>query len=84
MYYLTKHFEVKNKTLDCTYFPGEHTGETIFLQIKNMVSKWGIDVENSNTPIYIVTENAGNIGSGFTYFNANQHLHHILLTAHTL
>ncbi|XP_025197423.1 zinc finger BED domain-containing protein 4-like [Melanaphis sacchari] len=61
MHYLTKHFELKNKTLGCTYFPGEHTGQTIFLKIKNMVSKWGIDAENSNTPIYIVTDNARNI-----------------------
>jgi len=84
MHYLTKHFELKNKTLGCTYFPGEHTGQTIFLKIKNMVSKWGIDAENSNTPIYIVTDNARNIGNGFAHFNENQHLHHILCTAHTL
>lgn len=84
IHYLTKHFELKNKTLGCTYFPGEHTGQTIFLKIKNMVSKWGIDAENSNTPIYIVTDNARNIGNGFAHFNENQHLHHILCTAHTL
>lgn len=65
-------------------FPGEHTGKTIFLQIKNTVSKWGVDVENFNSTVYIMTDNARNIGSEFSHFHENQHLHHILFTAHTL
>lgn len=30
IHYLTKQFELKNKTLGCSHFPGEHTGKNIF------------------------------------------------------
>jgi len=32
-HYLTNKFKLKNKTLDCSYFPGEHTGNAIYNKI---------------------------------------------------
>jgi len=41
-HYLTKQFQLKNKTLGCMYFPGEHSGQAIFSEIKQAVFQWGL------------------------------------------
>jgi hypothetical protein len=81
---LTKQFELSYKTLECSYFPGEHTGENIFLKIKAMVNEWNIDISNLSIPIYIVTDNARNISCGLNTYNDNDTLHHYFCAAHTL
>jgi len=52
-HYLTNKFKLKNKTLCCSYFPGEHTGNAIYNKIKNMVAEWNIEIENSDSNISI-------------------------------
>jgi len=83
-HYLTKQFELRNKTLGCSYFPGEHDGKSIFLKIKSMVSEWNIDILSLNIPIYMVTDNARNISCALNNYNSNNNLHHYFCAAHTL
>ncbi|CAI6356272.1 unnamed protein product [Macrosiphum euphorbiae] len=33
-HYLTKQFDLRNKTIGCSYFPGEHTGKIFFSKLK--------------------------------------------------
>ncbi|XP_060879313.1 zinc finger BED domain-containing protein 4-like [Metopolophium dirhodum] len=83
-HYLTKQFELRNKTLGCSYFLGEHDGKSIFLKIKSMVSEWNIDILSLNIPIYMVTDNARNISCALNKYNSNDNLHHYFCAAHTL
>ncbi|XP_025198498.1 zinc finger BED domain-containing protein 4-like [Melanaphis sacchari] len=83
-HYLTKQFELRNKTLGCSYFPGEHHGKSIFLKIKSMVSEWNMDILSLNIPIYMVTDNARNISCALNKYNSNDNLHHYFCAAHTL
>jgi len=83
-HYLTKQFEFHNKTLGCSYFPGEHNGKNVFLKIISMVSEWNIDILNLKIPIYMVTDNARNISCALNNYNSNDRLHHYFCAAHTL
>ncbi|KAE9521467.1 hypothetical protein AGLY_018141 [Aphis glycines] len=83
-HYLTNKFKLKNKTLGCSYFPGEHTGNAIYNKIKTMIAEWNIEIENSNSniSIFFVTDNARNISSALSHSGSN--FEHISCTAHTL
>ncbi|KAL4132161.1 hypothetical protein QTP88_009368 [Uroleucon formosanum] len=83
-HYLTNKFKLKNETLGCSYFPGEHTGNALYNKIKNMIAKWNIEIENSdsNISIFFVTDNARNISSALSHNGSN--FEHISCTAHTL
>lgn len=83
-HYLTNKFKLKNKTLGCSYFPGEHTGNAIYNKIKTMIAEWNIEIENSNSNIsfFFVTDNARNISSALSHSGSN--FEHISCTAHTL
>lgn len=83
-HYLTKQFDLRNKIIGCSYFPGEHTGKNIFLKIKAMVNECNIDILNLKIPIYMVTDNARNISCAFNNYNSNDILHHYFCAAHTL
>jgi len=74
----------KNKTLGCSYFPGEHTGNAIYNKIKNMAAQRNIQIENNNSKIsiYFVTDNARNIFSALSHNRGN--FEQILCTAHIL
>ncbi|KAL4090287.1 hypothetical protein QTP88_025159 [Uroleucon formosanum] len=83
-HYLTNKFKLKNKTLGCSYFPGEHTSNAIYNKIKNMIAEWNIEIENSdsNISIFFVTDNARNISSALSHNGSN--FEHISCTAHIL
>jgi len=85
-HYLTKQFELRNKTLGCSqHFPGEHDGKSIFLKIKSMISEWNIDILSLNIPIYMVTDNARiNISCALNNYNSNDNLYLYFCAAHTL
>jgi len=83
-HYLSKQFKLKNKTLGCSSFSGEHSGKNIFLKIKGMVQEWNIDIVNSDISIFMVTDSARNMKSAFTNYNKNNNLNHFFYAAHKL
>jgi len=83
-HYLSKQFKLKNKTLGCSLFSGEHSGKNIFFKIKNMVQEWNIDIVNSDISIFMVTDSARNMKSAFSNFNENNNLNHFFCAAHKL
>lgn len=49
-----------------------------------MVNDWNIVISNIKIPIYMVTDNARNINSGFKYYNNNNTLNYYFCAIHIL
>lgn len=78
-HYLSKQFKLKNKTLGCSLFSGEHSGKNIFFKIKDMVQEWNIDIVNSDISIFMVTDSVRNMKSAFSNYNENNNLNHFFV-----
>lgn len=82
-HFLTNQFELKNKTLACSYFSEEHTGYTILNKIKELVNYWNINIGNELIPTYFITDSADNISIAYT-INQDNNFAYLLCTAHIL
>jgi hypothetical protein len=77
--------KLKNKTLGCSHFPGEHTDMSYIIKLKIWLQNGTMKMKIV-TQIYpfffFVTDNARNISSALSHNGSN--FEHILCTAHTL
>ncbi|KAJ8896263.1 hypothetical protein PR048_001607 [Dryococelus australis] len=72
-HYLTRDFEMKNHTLECSHFPSQHTGSDIY-------QSCGINLPLTQIPIYVVSDNAKNMSSAQT----GKPVEHLSFAAHNL
>lgn len=79
-HYLTTDFIMKNMTLQCSHFPGEHTGSAIHGKVVELLKDWKISDEV--VPLYVVSDNARNLISAFSF--ASPEITHTFCMAHTL
>ncbi|XP_063216764.1 zinc finger BED domain-containing protein 4-like [Bacillus rossius redtenbacheri] len=65
-HFLTRDFAMQNHTLECSHFPGQHTGTAIYQKLCHLTSNWGISLSSTQIPIYVVSDNARNFSSALT------------------
>ncbi|XP_063234924.1 E3 SUMO-protein ligase ZBED1-like [Bacillus rossius redtenbacheri] len=79
-HYLNAEFCLQNRTLDCSHFPGEHTGAAIYEKICHLTADWKISALLISVPVYVVSDNARNIKAALT----GKPVEHLFCVAHTL
>ncbi|KAJ8888653.1 hypothetical protein PR048_008145 [Dryococelus australis] len=71
---------MKNHTLECSHFPGQHTGSAIYYKLCQLTSNWGISLPLTQIPIYVGSDNARNMSNALT----GKPVEHLSCAAHSL
>lgn len=76
-HYISPEMKLVNQTLECSFFPGSHSGLNIKTKLEDMFCRWKIP---SSVPIFVVTDNAKNMVAAIQ----NSQWTHISCAAHSL
>ncbi len=72
-HYINKQYDLESRVLDTTHTPESHTADNLSKELKNVVTKWGLN------DIVAVTDNARNVVNacalcGFDHFGCCAHV----------
>lgn len=62
-HYMTQEFQLINRCLGNSHFPGTHDARSIHKKLLEMMAMWDLDTLSNTVPIFIVSDNARNYTS---------------------